>query len=106
MHRHNRKKVIKLIVVNVSEQGITIDGHAGYSGKGKDIVCAAVSVLAQNLICSMGALTGDRITYQIREGHIDIVYKDLSGKGKLLVDSFFIGICKVQEVYEDCIQIR
>lgn len=74
--------------------------------KGKDIVCAAVSVLAQNLICSMEALTGDGITYQIREGHIDIVFKDLSEKGKLLVDSFFIGICKVQEVYADYIQIR
>lgn len=53
-----------------------------------------------------GGAYGDGITYQIREGHIDIVFKDLSEKGKLLVDSFFIGICKVQEVYADYIQIR
>lgn len=29
---------------------ITIDGHAGYAETGKDIVCAAISALAQTLM--------------------------------------------------------
>ena len=31
-----------MIVVNVNEEKITLNGHAGYAEPGKDIVCAAV----------------------------------------------------------------
>lgn len=88
-----------MIVVKVMENGLTIDGHAGYAETGNDIVCAAVSVLAQNLIQSIEAFTQDRISYQVWEGHIGIQYKNLSEQGKLLVDSFFIGICAVANTY-------
>lgn len=88
-----------MIVVKVMENGLAIDGHAGYAETGNDIVCAAVSALAQNLIQSIDAFTQDRISYQVREGHIGIRYKNLSEQGKLLVDSFFIGICAVANTY-------
>lgn len=88
-----------MIVVKVTTDGITVDGHAGYAEAGKDIVCAAVSVLAQNLIGSIEALTGDKIQYQIEGGHIDIKYEDLSEQGELLVDSFFIGVSAVSAAY-------
>lgn len=88
-----------MIVVDVRKDGITVAGHAGYADTGNDIVCAAVSVLAQNLIQSIEAFTQDRISYQVREGHIGIRYKNLSEQGKLLVDSFFIGICAVANTY-------
>ena len=90
-----------MIVVHVGRQGITIDGHAGYAPKGNDIVCAAVSVLAQNLVNSIEALTEDDIQCHFRDGHMEIYFKDLSEKGRLLVDSFFIGICAVQKTYGD-----
>lgn len=35
------------------------EGHAGYAEKGKDIVCAAVSVLMQTLACSAGPCMGN-----------------------------------------------
>lgn len=88
-----------MIVVKVTTDGITADGHAGYAEAGKDIVCAAVSVLVQNLIGSIEALTEDEIQYQIEGGHIDIKYGNLSEQGKLLVDSFFIGVCAVANAY-------
>lgn len=88
-----------MIAINVSTTGIIVDGHAGYAEHGKDIVCAAVSVLTQNLINSIESLTIDMIDYEIDEGHIKIAYKDLSEKGCLLVDSFFIGISEIIRVY-------
>lgn len=94
-----------MIVVKVTADGITVDGHAGYAEAGKDIVCAAVSVLAQNLIGSIEALTGDKIQYQIEGGHIDIKYEDLSEQGELLVDSFFLGICVVAAQYPDYVRV-
>lgn len=88
-----------MIVVNVSTTGITVDGHAGYAEIGKDIICAAVSVLAQGLVHSLEALTDDKISYHIANGHVDINYKDLSERGRLLVDSFFIAVSDVQLAY-------
>ena len=88
-----------MIVVDIDTAGINVTGHAGYAEQGKDIVCAAVSVLAQNLIQSIEALTGDEIKYRIEPGHMDIEYKDRSEQGKLLVDSFIIGINSVSESY-------
>lgn len=96
-----------LIVVYVLEKGITITGHAGYAQPGKDIVCAAVSMLTQNLIASMCQLTKERIVYVIKPGHIDIEFKNLSEQGKLLIDSFFIGISTVIESYgSEYVQIK
>lgn len=101
------KEVVLLIVVNITENGITVDGHADYAEPGKDIVCAAVSVLAQNLIESIKALTRDSIEYRMMPGHIDIDFKNLSEQGKLLVDSFFIGINSISESYgREYVQIK
>lgn len=76
-----------------------MEGHAGYAKKGNDIICAGVSVLAQGLIRSLNCLTDDRISYQIRDGHIDIKYENLSEQGQLLVDSFFIAVSDIQLTY-------
>lgn len=88
-----------MIVVNITQTGLTVDGHAGYAETGNDIICAAVSALAQGLIHSLDALTDDRISYQIRDGHIDIKYENLSERGKLLIDSFFIAVSDTQITY-------
>ena len=88
-----------MIVVNITRTGLTVDGHAGYAETGNDIVCAAVSALAQGLIHSLDALTDDRISYQIRDGHIGIEYANLSEQGKLLIDSFFIAVSDIQMTY-------
>lgn len=90
-----------MIVVNITQFGLAVDGHAGYAKIGNDIVCAAVSALAQGLIHSLEALTDDRFSYQIRDGHIDIKYENLSEQGKLLIDSFFIAVSDIQMTYGD-----
>lgn len=88
-----------MIVVCIAQDGLTVDGHAGYAETGKDIICAAVSALSQTLIRSMQALTEDEIDLEMAHGHINIRYKNLSECGKLLVDSFFIGISGIANAY-------
>ncbi len=96
-----------MIVVNLSETGITVDGHAEYAEQGKDIICSAVSVLMFNLIKSIESLTKDKIKYQDdTPGHINIEFKNLSEKSKLLVDSFFIGVSDVATTYPEYVQIQ
>lgn len=90
-----------MIAVNITPLGLTVDGHAGFAETGNDIICAAVSALAQGLVHSLVALTDDKITYHIAGGHIDINYKNLSEKGKLLIDSFFIAVSDLNLTYGD-----
>ena len=94
-----------MIVVSVRKDGITISGHAGYAEAGKDIVCAGVTALTQTLIKSVENLTSDQIKYDIMPGRADIYFKDLSEAGKLLIDSFFLGICLIADDFPEHVKI-
>jgi len=94
-----------LIVVDVRKDGITVSGHAGYAEAGKDIVCAGVTALVQGLVRSVESLTSDQIQYDITPGRADIYFKDLSEAGKLLVDSFFLGICLIADEFPEHINL-
>lgn len=94
-----------MIEVGLRKDGIMISGHAGYAPAGSDIVCAGVTALTQELIRSMEGLTDDRIETDIGSGMASIQYGDLSEKGKLLIDSFFIGICMIAEEFPDYVRI-
>ena len=95
-----------MIVVDVRKDEITISGHAGYAEAGKDIVCAGVTALAQGLIKSVESLTSDQIQYDITPGRADIHFKDLSEAGRLLVDSFFLGICLIADDFPEYIKFH
>ena len=95
-----------MIVVRVREDGVTMSGHAGFAGVGKDIICAGVTSLTQTLIKSMNDLTEDKIEYEMSSGRADIKYRDLSEAGKLLVDSFFIGICLIADEFPEHVRIE
>ena len=94
-----------MIEVSVRKDGIVVSGHAGYAPAGSDIVCAGVTALTQELIRSMEGLTDDRIETDIGSGIASIQYGGLSEKGKLLIDSFFIGICMIAEEFPDYVRI-
>ena len=94
-----------MIEVGLRKDGIMISGHAGYAPTGSDIVCAGVTALTQELIRSMEGLTDDRIETDIGSGMASIQYGDLSEKGRLLIDSFFIGICMIAEEFPNYVRI-
>lgn len=94
-----------MVSIEVTPRRLSVDGHAGCGEYGKDIVCAAVSVLVQNLIGSVKALTEDRISARMEPGHVNIEYGDLSEQGRLLIDSFFLGICSLADNYPEHVKI-
>lgn len=94
-----------MIAVSVRKDKIQISGHANYAEEGKDIVCAGVTALTQTLVKSIEDLTEDKIEYDISPGRADIKYRNLSGKAKTLVDSFFIGICMIADEFPEYVRI-
>lgn len=95
-----------MIEVNVRPDGVTVDGHAGYAECGKDIVCAGVTALIQTLVGSLKELTSDDIKYDISPGWANINYGNLSEESKILVDSFFIGICMIADEFPDYVRVE
>ena len=95
-----------MIAVSVRKDGIKVSGHANYAEDGKDIVCAGVTALTQTLIRALEGLTKDEIEYEVSPGRADIHYGNLSEEGRLLVDSFFIGVCQIADEFPDHVRIE
>lgn len=94
-----------MIEVSVQKDKIEVIGHAGYAPPGQDIVCAGMSMLTQTLASSLDNLTDDNADYTLAPGVFILKTMDLSAKAKLLVDSFFIGICGIVDAYPDYVRI-
>lgn len=95
-----------MITIKITDRSICMNGHAGRkSPDGIDRVCAAVSALTCNLINSLKDLTGDRIRAETASGMTVIEWEDLSDGGKLLVDSWFLGLTDINREY-NCIEFQ
>ena len=92
-----------MITIKITDHSICMNGHAGRkSPDGIDRVCAAVSALTCNLINSLRDLTEDHILALESSGKAIIEWEQLSEKGKLLVDSWFLGLTDINREY-NCI---
>ena len=86
--------------------GFSIDSH------GKDIVCAAVSILAQNTVNSIEKFTGDRFEcdYEGSGGHLKFEHTVIKSGGcsrdaSLLLNSMALGLYGIQDEYKKEIKI-
>ena len=82
--------------------GFEVTGHAGFAEEGKDIVCAAVSVLAINTVNSIDEFTED--DYEVEQaqdgGFLRVRFSDVPGeRTSLLMDSLVLGIRSIEADY-------
>ncbi len=83
-------------------KGFTCMGHAGFAGRGRDIVCASVSVLVINTINSMEKLAGEEpeVATDEETGFIQCRFlHPLSHEGALFMDSMVLGLSGIAEEY-------
>lgn len=100
-----RREDCHLIEVSIRPNVITVKGHANYAPHGQDIVCSGISTLVQTAVKAIEDLTEDSIEYSMEPGMVIIEYGDLSEKSKLLIDSFFIGVCMIADGYPNYVKI-
>lgn len=76
-------------------------GHAEYNDFGKDIICAAVSILIINCANSIEQFTDDLIDSNIHEdGTTEILLKEsISHDSVLLIDSLKLGLDGIVSTY-------
>ncbi len=103
--------MIKVTIYQNSEQkisGFDLQGHAGYAEAGSDIVCAAVSALAQNAVNSMEAFTEDGFTAEAdaENGKLYVrLEPGYSEKTALLLDSLILGLQGIEEEYMEYVDV-
>lgn len=81
---------------------VTCLGHAGYADAGRDIVCAAVSILVINTIHSLDELTDTKmeVTSDEDAGLINCRFRgSLSAGAALLLDAMILGLENVVSQY-------
>lgn len=93
-----------------------ISGHADYDVKGKDIVCAAVSILAQTTLISLVEVCGldeNALDYEIIEKHgiidvklPDVIDEDIRTKTKVALGLLEIGINAIQKNYPEYVTLE
>lgn len=92
-----------MIEIKIREGEIQMHGHAGCSANGQDIVCAAISAMTCNLINSLRDLANEEICTEVASGFTVIAWQKLSDRGKLLIDSWFLGLSDINREY-NCIR--
>ena len=87
---------------NGGYKSIEFSGHALFDASGKDIVCAAVSILAINTLNSIEMLCGDKFDAKenSQKGYLKADFKSkLSDKADLLMKSLLLGLDGISHEY-------
>lgn len=95
-----------MIQVTVARNGkgeyksFEVKGHAGFDKKGRDIVCAAVSMLVINTINAMEEFTETCPVIQEQNGLIKAEFEQAPDeKAELLLNAMMLGIRGAAEEY-------
>ncbi|MGX7024127.1 ribosomal-processing cysteine protease Prp [Vagococcus hydrophili] len=88
-----------------------MSGHADFAESGSDIVCAAASVLAINVVNSIDELAGYQPIVDMDDGYLFVeILSDLSDKQiettDILMNSLYIGLRDIEKEYESYIRVK
>jgi len=94
-----------------SIKGFTVSGHAGYAARGEDIVCAAVSALAQTALLGLNSYLSGKFQWKIDDqGYLECyLAQDLTAedweKSQVILKTLELGLLKIQESYEQFLTV-
>jgi uncharacterized protein YsxB (DUF464 family) len=89
----------KVLKENGNYRSFSCKGHAEFDEAGRDVVCAAVSMLVINTANALDSLTDNKLEAS-DDGYIRWEFTDTPDeKGKLLMDSLVLGLRQVETKY-------
>lgn len=94
-----------MINIIVSKNHIEIKGHANYAKSGNDIVCAAVSGLAESVIKSLQGFEKNEVKVKDGEITIDIKHK-ISKEDQIRLEVLIQGLKMIAKKYDKYVKIK
>ena len=89
----------KFIFHNDRYVGFKIFGHVGLGTKGKDIVCAAVSAVAQATLIGLEEVLGEEIEYKIEDGLIKCDIKSDGDCAQKMIEMLYKTTLQLSKQY-------
>lgn len=81
--------------------GFVVAGHSCYAKNGNDIVCSAISALAQTLLLTLKEIYDYKCSYSVRNGYLKVRVLDVESLGEvqILFRAFKLGVDAIAEQY-------
>jgi hypothetical protein len=91
--------------------GYEMKGHSGYAEAGQDIVCAAVSVLAQTGANALETLTGREPEVHMEDGYLQVMLPENlkepeQEQAKIIFGTILVGLKDLVDVYPEYVELR
>jgi hypothetical protein len=87
-------------------QGFEAKGHAGAGPRGKDIVCAAVSVLTDSVFLGLDRHLHRELEWNANSGDISVRLKELPDDlTEAILATMVLGLTEIQKIYPDRLRI-
>jgi hypothetical protein len=87
---------------------LKISGHSGMDEKGKDIVCSAVSVLAQTFAGGIESQLQAKVSGKLESGQCDLVFQvpeEFAGELAKICEIFKFGFHKIAKSYPEHVKL-
>ncbi len=86
--------------------GFEISGHAGYGCAGDDIVCSAVSALAQTALLGLLEYVPKEVVYQLDDGFLSVHLKKSSQSSHIILHTMELGLQHMAMQYSEYIVLH
>jgi len=91
--------------------GFVVEGHAGYDEEGRDIICAAISILSTAALNSMNLVASipeKNIIFDVDEntGFMKLHTLENNDKSDVIYRNFIVGVQLLLENYGDYITLK
>lgn len=89
----------------------SVEGHAGYAGKGSDIYCAGVSAVAQTTLLGLLKQLEQAPRYQAKEGCLQCrLPENLSSRDReraqIILTTLVVGLQAMEQAYGEYLKIE
>ncbi|MBR1586129.1 MAG: ribosomal-processing cysteine protease Prp [Clostridia bacterium] len=86
--------------------GFSCRGHAGFAAYGKDIVCAAVSVLTTTCVNALETVAGVQAKVRAEEGDMDVSLPPDAGRdAQVIMEAMRQGLRDIADAYPKHLQL-
>lgn len=101
VYRNHNGQIVKYVV----------KGHAGYDDYGKDIVCAAVSVLAQTGINALESICKIDVKYKEADGYLSVAIPEnlnslVRQNAEIILQTVIVGIQGIIDSYPEYVTLE
>jgi uncharacterized protein YsxB (DUF464 family) len=92
-------------------RSFAIRGHADLAPRGEDVVCAAVSALAQGILIGLEEVVRIPVDVDVRDGWLRCTLRshpegERGGQAQVLLRTLLLSLRSIEEGYGDALQVR